>query len=237
MLKTEPIFVWFPEPIFVPFPQTERSDFRHSLYSIPLLLQNTDRRRRVTRKILSKYLNDDELVQYDSFLVNLIKYITDLKETEQRIQLGEEQLVALNDNLNISTWNFWKTLKARWIVFVASKNAGSYPYLEKLFSFRAPGGGRVKNVSLFCATFWTQWPTKGFSCFCWNLHFLPSIDVWPTTFSRWGKIIIFFSLNSPKIAILDPKRVNLCPLNNCARGRCPPCPPDRYGPARMFQIQ
>ena len=58
----------------------------------------------MTRKILSKYLNDDELVQYDSFLVNLIKYITDLKETEQRIQLGEEQLVALNDNLNISTW-------------------------------------------------------------------------------------------------------------------------------------
>jgi hypothetical protein len=33
----------------------------------------------------------------------LIKYITDLKETEQRIQLGEEQLVALNDNLNISS--------------------------------------------------------------------------------------------------------------------------------------
>jgi hypothetical protein len=48
-------------------------------------------------------LNDDELIQYDEFLVNLIKYITDLKETEQRIQLGEEQLVALNDNLNIST--------------------------------------------------------------------------------------------------------------------------------------
>ena len=42
--------------------------------------------------------------QYDSFLVNLIKFITDLKETEQRIQLGEEQLVALNDNLNISSW-------------------------------------------------------------------------------------------------------------------------------------
>ncbi len=57
----------------------------------------------MTRKILSKYLNDDELIQYDEFLVNLIKYITDLKETEQRIQLGEEQLVALNDNLNIST--------------------------------------------------------------------------------------------------------------------------------------
>lgn len=41
--------------------------------------------------------------QYDNFLVNLIKFITDLKETEQRIQLGEEQLVALNDNLNISS--------------------------------------------------------------------------------------------------------------------------------------
>lgn len=61
------------------------------------LHQNTDRRAAQVRQMLSKYFAD--LTDYDNFLVNLIKHITDLKETEQRIQLGEEQLVALNDNL------------------------------------------------------------------------------------------------------------------------------------------
>ena len=63
------------------------------------LHQNTDRRAAQVRSMLAKYLPDLQLQQYDTFLVNLIKHITDLKETEQRIQLGEEQLVALNDNL------------------------------------------------------------------------------------------------------------------------------------------
>ena len=61
--------------------------------------QNTDRRAGQVRQMLGKYLNEHDLATYDTFLVNLIKHITDLKETEQRIQLGEEQLVALNDNL------------------------------------------------------------------------------------------------------------------------------------------
>merc|ERR1719350_240375 len=64
------------------------------------LHRNTDRRSFQVRQLLSKHLMDEkEVEKYDEFLVNLIKHITDLKETEQRIQLGEEQLVALNDNL------------------------------------------------------------------------------------------------------------------------------------------
>ncbi len=55
--------------------------------------------------MLSKYLEESELKAYDTFLVNLIKQITDLKETEQRIQLVEVQLVALNDNLISVEWH------------------------------------------------------------------------------------------------------------------------------------
>ena len=70
--------------------QTEEAEYLH---------RNTDRRRLQVRKLLSRHLNHEDLDDYDEFLNNLIKHITDLKETEQRIQLGEEQLVALNDNL------------------------------------------------------------------------------------------------------------------------------------------
>ena len=51
------------------------------------------------KKIVSAHLGDTETKAYDSFLDNLIRLVTDLKETEQRIQLGEEQLIHLNDNL------------------------------------------------------------------------------------------------------------------------------------------
>ena len=78
--------------------QTHEAEFLH---------RNTDRRSTQVRKMLSRYLDESDLNDYDAFLNNLIKHITDLKETEQRIQLGEEQLVALNDNLqNKRTLNF-----------------------------------------------------------------------------------------------------------------------------------
>ena len=77
----------------------KQSRLNDQLHEAEILHQNTDRRSKGVRQLLSKYLQDTDLQEYDKFLVNLIKHITDLKETEQRIQLGEEQLVALNDNL------------------------------------------------------------------------------------------------------------------------------------------
>merc|ERR1711902_104762 len=77
----------------------KQSRLNDQLHEAEVLHQNTDRRSNQVRQLLSKYLADQDLHEYDKFLVNLIKHITDLKETEQRIQLGEEQLVALNDNL------------------------------------------------------------------------------------------------------------------------------------------
>ena len=63
------------------------------------LHRNTDRRGVAVRKIVSAHLGETETKAYDTFLDNLIRLVTDLKETEQRIQLGEEQLIHLNDNL------------------------------------------------------------------------------------------------------------------------------------------
>ena len=77
----------------------KKSKLVDQLNEAEILHQNTDRRASQVRQLLSKYLLESDLREYDTFLVQLIKHITDLKETEQRIQLGEEQLVALNDNL------------------------------------------------------------------------------------------------------------------------------------------
>ena len=77
----------------------KKSKLVDQLNEAEILHQNTDRRAGQVRSLLGKYLEEPDLRDYDIFLVQLIKHITDLKETEQRIQLGEEQLVALNDNL------------------------------------------------------------------------------------------------------------------------------------------
>jgi len=77
--------------------QKKKSRLVEQLNEADILHQNTDRRASQVRQMLSKYSKDQS--EFDTFLVDLIKHITDLKETEQRIQLGEEQLVALNDNL------------------------------------------------------------------------------------------------------------------------------------------
>jgi hypothetical protein len=77
----------------------KKSRLVDQLNEADILHRNTDRRSGQVRNVLSKYLNPSDLNEYDNFLVNLIQHITDLKETEQRIQLGEEQLIALNDNL------------------------------------------------------------------------------------------------------------------------------------------
>ena len=77
----------------------KKSKLVDQLNEAEILHKNTDRRASQVRSLLGKYLDEPDLREYDTFLVHLIKHITDLKETEQRIKLGEEQLVALNDNL------------------------------------------------------------------------------------------------------------------------------------------
>ena len=72
----------------------KKSKLVDQLNEAEILHQNTDRRASQVRSLLGKYLDEPDLREYDTFLVHLIKHITDLKETEQRIKLGEEQLVA-----------------------------------------------------------------------------------------------------------------------------------------------
>ena len=66
------------------------------------LHRNTDRRGLQIKKIVTAKLGHSETKEYEAFVENLIRLVTDLKETEQRIQLGEEQLIALNDNIPVT---------------------------------------------------------------------------------------------------------------------------------------
>jgi len=66
------------------------------------LHRNTDRRGLQIKKIVTAKLGHNETKEYEAFVENLIRLVTDLKETEQRIQLGEEQLIALNDNIPVT---------------------------------------------------------------------------------------------------------------------------------------
>lgn len=60
------------------------------------LQSNTDRRGQVIRQILLKYLDADQMDRFEACVLALVQKITELKELDQRVQLGEEQLVALN---------------------------------------------------------------------------------------------------------------------------------------------
>ena len=62
------------------------------------LEKNTNRRGEAIRKILRKHMTTPkDLEMFEEYLVSLVQKITELKEMDQRVQLGEEQLVALND--------------------------------------------------------------------------------------------------------------------------------------------
>merc|ERR1719369_2662705 len=46
--------------------------------------------------MLKKYLSQAELEQYDKFVTTKVRLIMELKEVEDKIKLGEEQLSALS---------------------------------------------------------------------------------------------------------------------------------------------
>lgn len=54
-------------------------------------------------KILTKYLTEEEYAEYDHFVKMKAKLIMDMKETEDKIKIGEEQMLALQ-NLILSPW-------------------------------------------------------------------------------------------------------------------------------------
>ena len=59
---------------------------------------NTDRRGKTILKILSQFWTKDQVDRFQERLNILVQKITELKEMDQKVQLGEEQLVALNDS-------------------------------------------------------------------------------------------------------------------------------------------
>ena len=65
----------------------KKSKLVDQLNEAEILHQNTDRRASQVRSLLGKYLSEPDLREYDTFLVQLVKHITDLKETEHDLTI------------------------------------------------------------------------------------------------------------------------------------------------------
>lgn len=89
------------------FPQeilhSKKNKLMAQISEAEMLQSNTNRRGENIRVILRKFLGErlDEEA-FNEFLDVLVAKITELKEMDQRIKMGEEQLVALNDNNSLN---------------------------------------------------------------------------------------------------------------------------------------
>ena len=85
------------------FPQENLNSKKNKLLAqiseAEMLQSNTNRRGENIRAILRRHLADNlDEEAFTEFLDVLVAKITELKEMDQRIKMGEEQLVALNDS-------------------------------------------------------------------------------------------------------------------------------------------
>lgn len=65
------------------------------------LKENLDRRERLVYDILSNYLREDSLADYEHFVKMKSALIIEQRKLEDKIKLGEEQLKCLMDSLPI----------------------------------------------------------------------------------------------------------------------------------------
>lgn len=63
------------------------------------LKENLDRREQVVYDILSSYLPEDSLADYEHFVKMKSALIIEQRKLEDKIKLGEEQLKCLTDSL------------------------------------------------------------------------------------------------------------------------------------------
>lgn len=83
--------------------QRRRSKIQDQMAEAKMLQGNAKRRGETVRKVLRKYLDEEEMAAFDKYLIVLAAKINELKELDERVQLGEEQLVALNDHNAVYT--------------------------------------------------------------------------------------------------------------------------------------
>lgn len=76
----------------------KRSKLEEQISESQNLESNTHRRGVTVRKILTKYLDEEEMEVFEKYTRVMIQKITEMKEMDQKVQQGEEQLVALNQH-------------------------------------------------------------------------------------------------------------------------------------------
>lgn len=76
--------------------EAKREKLREQHEDARRLKENIDRRSNQVSTFLHKYLTDDEYSDYDRFIKLKTKLIVDIRELDEKINLGEEQLAALS---------------------------------------------------------------------------------------------------------------------------------------------
>lgn len=80
--------------------ESKRDKLLDQLEEAKVLKSNIDKRSVNVSAILSKYLNDDEFADYQHFINMKAKLIMDGREIQDKVKLGEEQLIALKEAID-----------------------------------------------------------------------------------------------------------------------------------------
>ena len=79
----------------------KRDKLLEQLEEAKRLKENIDRRSRQVSGLLSKYLTEEEFADYSHFVTMKAKLVIDQRELDEKIKLGDEQLVALRETLHL----------------------------------------------------------------------------------------------------------------------------------------
>lgn len=60
------------------------------------LKESIDKRSKQVSVFLHKYFSDEEYAKYENFIKMKTKFLIDIREIDEKINLGEEQLAALS---------------------------------------------------------------------------------------------------------------------------------------------
>jgi protein Shroom len=81
--------------------ESKRDKLIDQLEEAKILKGNIDRRSVNVSAILGKYLCDEEFADYQHFINMKAKLIVDGREIQDKVKLGEEQLAALKEAINL----------------------------------------------------------------------------------------------------------------------------------------
>ncbi|KAJ8687915.1 hypothetical protein QAD02_023710 [Eretmocerus hayati] len=81
--------------------ESKRDKLVEQLEEAKILKSNIDRRSVNVSAILSKYLTDDEFADYQHFINMKAKLIVEGREIQDKVKLGEEQLAALKEAIDL----------------------------------------------------------------------------------------------------------------------------------------